>query len=243
MLGIRSLLFSVVMLAGVAVGLVGCSKSAGPLADHPPPASQEASTSPLNPIAQASQAQAPSSTAAGKGKVDTCALLTSSEIKSIQGEPLQDTKSSDRSGEGYGVSQCYFALPTSSKSISLVVTHRGEGPGARDPKQFWKETFPDDKDSEQAREKESRKGGERDRQPGHEKGHDKGREKEEAESAPPLRVARLGDQAFWIGSPVGGALYVLKGNTFIRVSIGGSGVQGTQISKSKALAQMVLKHL
>jgi len=36
---------------------------------------------------------------------------------------------------------------------------------------------------------------------------------------------------------------VLKGNSYIRISVGGAGDQATKIKKSKALAQMVLKHL
>jgi len=144
---------------------------------------------------------------------------------------LKQTKSSGSSADGFTVSQCYFTLPTSTNSISLVVTQRGEGPGARDPKQFWKETFPGDRDSEQTREKDR------------DKDRDKGREKEERESGPPLKIAHLGDQAFWSGNPVGGALYVLKGNALVRVSIGGSADQRTKINKSKALAQIVLKHL
>jgi hypothetical protein len=217
------------VVIGLAVGLVGCSKSADPRANsQSPAASQQANTAPLSPVAQPSQPQAmTSSTESGKGKIDACALLTSSEIQSIQGEPLKETKSSGRSAGGLGVSQCYFALPTSTNSISLVVTQRGDGPGARDPKEFWKETFPQDKDSEQARDKD----------------RDKGRGKEEEESAPPLKIPRIGDEAFWTGNAVGGALYVLKGNAFVRVSIGGSGDQRTKINRSKALARRVLKHL
>jgi hypothetical protein len=38
-------------------------------------------------------------------------------------------------------------------------------------------------------------------------------------------------------------LYVLKGNEFIRVSVGGAGDEASKIDKSKKLAQMVLKRL
>jgi hypothetical protein len=42
---------------------------------------------------------------------------------------------------------------------------------------------------------------------------------------------------------VGGALYVLKGNNYIRISVGGAGDQADKIRKSKALAQSILGRL
>jgi hypothetical protein len=36
---------------------------------------------------------------------------------------------------------------------------------------------------------------------------------------------------------------VLKGNSYIRISVGGPGDQATKIKKSKDLAEMVLKRL
>jgi hypothetical protein len=42
---------------------------------------------------------------------------------------------------------------------------------------------------------------------------------------------------------VGGALYVLKGNSYIRISVGGAGDQTQKMEKSKTLAESVLKHL
>jgi len=154
-----------------------------------------------------------------QGKIDACALLTSKEIESVQGEPLKDTKSSGTSQQGLSVSQCYFALPTSSNSISLTVTQKEAGSEARDPKEWWKETFDREKDK------------------------DKGREEERERAVPPEKIAQLGDEAFWMGNRVGGELYVLKGNSFIRISVGGAGDQGSKIEKSKKLAQIVLNRL
>jgi hypothetical protein len=31
----------------------------------------------------------------------------------------------------------------------------------------------------------------------------------------------VGEEAYWLGSPMVGALYVLKANTFLRISVGG----------------------
>jgi len=53
----------------------------------------------------------------------------------------------------------------------------------------------------------------------------------------------VGDEAFWIASRVGGALYVLKGNSYLTVSVGGAADEKTRIEKSKALAQRALVRL
>jgi hypothetical protein len=42
---------------------------------------------------------------------------------------------------------------------------------------------------------------------------------------------------------VGGALYVLKNDLFLRLSIGGAGDQKVKLNKSIALAQKILKKL
>ena len=149
-------------------------------------------------------------------KVDACAMLTSQEIESIQGEALKDTKLSESSADGLNVSQCFFTLPTFTNSISLVVTQRAEGAGARDPREVWKETF--HRDEEKDRE-------------------------EEGESRPPQKISGIGDEAFWLNSPAAGILYVLKGSSFVRISIGGREDQQTKIKKSKALAQKVIDRL
>ena len=230
----------VVIVFGLAVGLIGCSKSEGLPTESPRPAAGlQTSIGSASPATQPSQQLAiTASTESGKGKprgrIDACTLLSSKEIQAIQGEPLKETKSSARSEGGLGVSQCFFTLPTFTNSISLVVTQRGDGPGARDPKEFWREKFRNSEGSE-AREK--------DRDTDRDKDRDKGRTEEKEESGQALKVSHVGDEAFWSGNPVGGALYVLRGNAFVRVSVGKSGEQRAHINKTKALAQIVLRHL
>ncbi len=213
----------ILLASSLIVTLSACSKSETPQA---PTGAPQANTAAPGPATQPSQPATIANAEANKGKIDACALLTSKEIQSVQSEPLKETKLSGKSEGGFAVSQCYFTLPTFTNSISLTVMQRGDGAGARDPKQFWKETFHREKDSEKARDKDKNKGSE-----------------EEEKSAPPEKIAGLGDEAFWSGNRVGGALYVLKGNSYIRISVGGAGDQATKIKKSKALAQMVLKHL
>lgn len=160
-----------------------------------------------------------------KPKLDACAMLTSQDIESVQGEALKETKLSERSADGFNVSQCFFTLPTFTNSISLAITQRAEGPGARDPRQFWKDNF--------HTEKERNDDGDRERD----------RRKEEGEEWPPQKIPGIGDEAFWMASPAAGMLYVLKGSSYVRISIGGRGNQQTKIKKSKALAQKVIDRL
>jgi len=148
-----------------------------------------------------------------------CGLLTKEEIQAVQGEPFKSTKASQGPGPGLKVSQCYFELATPVNSIVLTVTRKADGPGARDPHESWRELFHD----ERPREKE--------------------KEKEEGEEKGPLKVEGIGDEAFWSGSRVGGALYVLKDNCYIRISVGGAGDQAQKLEKSKTLAAFVLKRL
>ncbi|HSV62168.1 MAG TPA: hypothetical protein VLH83_02375 [Chthoniobacterales bacterium] len=144
-----------------------------------------------------------------------CTLLTKDETQAVQGEPFKNTKASDHSAAGLVVSQCYFELPTAVNSIVLTVTRKAEG--GRDPSDSWREIF--------YREESARK------------------KEEGEEEKKPLKVDGLGDEAFWTGTRVGGALYVLKGNCYIRISVGGAGDQERKIEKSKTLAAMVLKRL
>ena len=145
-----------------------------------------------------------------------CTLLTKEEAQTVQGEPFNSTKPSQQASNGLVISQCYFELPTAVNSIVLTVTRKAEG--GKDPSESWREIFHAE---ETARKKEK----------------DEGAEKK------PQKVDGVGDEAFWTGTRVGGALYVLKGNCYIRVSVGGAGDQAQKIEKSTALAESVLKRL
>lgn len=57
------------------------------------------------------------------------------------------------------------------------------------------------------------------------------------------RRAGLGDAAVWSGDAAAGALYVLRGDTVLRVSVGGAGTADEKIARSKKLAARALKRL
>lgn len=165
-----------------------------------------------------------------KAKVDVCGLLTSDDIKSVQGEAFKEAQRSDHRDGEFIVAQCYYALPTTSSSVVLNVTTASEGQNARNPRSFWQSTFT----------RKEEKSGERERERAPEAKRE-GAESEEG--ARPEKVAGLGEDAYWIPSTVGGALYVLRHDQFFRISIGGAGDQNAKLKKSKILAQQVLKRI
>lgn len=182
-------------------------------------------------VANPSNTTAP---AAVKAKVDVCNLLTSEELKSVQGEAYKEAQRSDRQEGDFLVAQCYYQMPTMTNSVVLNVTSATDRPGARDPKEFWQQTFRGAE--EKGREPKTRTDKEKDNAKPR-------REGEEEEGAAPEPIKGLGDEAFWSASRVGGALFVLKKDQFFRISVGGAGDAQTKLNKSKTLAQQVLKKL
>ena len=207
--------------------LLGCSKS------HSSPAvSNNQAVANQQPVAQAATSPVTATSATNaRGKLDACSLLTADEVKSVQGEAFKDTKASSGSENGMVISQCFFSLPTSANSVNVAVMQKGEGSGARDPREFWEKTFASRTEREKEKERERKEKSAKDR------------EEEEREDAAPQKVDGVGDEAFWTGNRVGGALYVLKHNAYIRVSVGGAGDQKTKIEKSRTLARLALKRL
>jgi hypothetical protein len=212
--------------------VAGCQQSATQIANGP----QAIYTQPTTPLAAsemmlASQSQNTSTIATGKGAVNACALIASSELKSVQGEEPRESKPSTRVDNILAVSQCFYWMPTYNKSVSLEVTRSSNGKSVQTIRQLWKERFPDSV----VKEKES----ERER----ERGKDKEEREDEGETQKPLKITGVGDEAFWTGSAIAGALYVLRGKSYLRLSIGGNDKMDEKIRKLKTLAQHALKRM
>ena len=126
---------------------------------------------------------------------------------------------------GFTIAQCYFTTPTQSNSVVVTVTQRASGAQAGDVRNSWKQLFGEGENERAGKEPER----ERDREGG--------------EAKRPSRIDGIGEEAFWAGNNVGGALYVLKGTSYIRVSVGGPGDMNAKIEKSKTLSQFVLNKL
>ena len=175
-----------------------------------------------------------------------CALLSSSDIQTVQGEAVSDTQGSERLNEMLVTSQCFYRLPTFNKSISLdVMRPAGAGASAHAIEEFWERRFGQRSEGKgrEAEEEAAERKMEKERG-GKPKGAGKDeREREEEEGARPQPVTGLGDEAFWAGSQLNGSLYVRKKNVIVRLSIGGPEDQSAKIKKARTLADQVLKRL
>lgn len=147
--------------------------------------------------------------------IDACTLLTSEEILAVTGEAVTGTKKDRQTADGLVISQCNFVLPTAANLINLRLMERGNDGQARDPKKVWQETF--------ARDLE--------------------RAMRERKDAPPVKIADLGDDAFWLGGPKLGGLYVLKGSRYFRLGVGGEPNQEQKIETATKLARPILERL
>jgi hypothetical protein len=214
--------------------LSGCSKLTSKSASQNTTASFGGSPNSLISAERPPPADGPPAVNTTQGKVGICDLLTSKDLQSVQGGALRETKPSARSEGGIIISQCVYSTDTFTNSITLLVAQKAETAGARDPREFWKETFHREEMTSDA---------------GKEKGSDDNKTKADGNhegderTVGPQRIAGLGEEAYWTGNRVGGALYVLKGNSYIRISVAGAGDQATKIKKSNSLAQVILKSL
>jgi hypothetical protein len=180
------------------------------------------------PVSQASRSEA-------KGRIDACALITKGEIEAVQGEPVKETKSSESPGSSFVRSQCFFLTATFPKSVSLaLVTPDPDKPSALTPREYWKKQFhPREQEEKEKHEPEASKA----KTP---KGAEEEREKELSKPRP---VEGLGEEAYWVGNAITGALYVLQGDAFLRISVGGVREESARIEKSKELARAALNRL
>lgn len=172
-----------------------------------------------------SAAAQPSSLASAsqQKKPDICALLTSSEIEAVQGEPVKEAKASAQPSGGMLISQCLFLTPTSAKSVNLSVTTPDSG-GSITPREFWRSQF------HSASHKKT------------EEDYGKSKpESEREEASNPHFISGIAEEAYWVGSSIAGALYVLKGESFLRISVGGFSDESARLEKAKALARAAIK--
>ena len=165
-------------------------------------------------LALATAAAAPA--AAGAPDPDPCPLISRAEIDALQRAPVLSATSSVPDRPAFSVSQCFYTVVPFSKSVSLEVTRREPGtPAAAGPRAQWKRWFHSEAKVVEAGEEED----------------------------PPLPVPGVGDEAFWMGNAVTGALYVLQGDVSIRIGIGGDDDVPVKIDKATRLARKALARL
>lgn len=153
---------------------------------------------------------------------DACSLLSKQEVESLQAASVNDAKSSEHLDGSSRVSQCLYTAAEFSRSVTLALVQSDpKQRSERSPKDFWKEKF----DPYQNEEPKTKSGD----------------EKEQGSAL--KKIEGLGDDAYWVGNRFGGILYVLKGNAFISISLGGTDDEETKLKKSKVLAQKALRRL
>jgi hypothetical protein len=174
------------------------------------------------------KAKAGSVSSAEKGKIDVCMLLSGAEIEAVQGEPVKETKASTQLSGQMLMSQCFFHTTTPAKSVHMALaTPERAGSMGLAPREFWQRQF----HSAEVKEEETRVAGKESGPEG------------EKEGNKPRPIGGLGEEAYWVGNPIAGALYVLQGGVFLRISVGGVPEESARIEKSKALARAVVKRL
>ncbi len=228
------------MLIKLAISLVGFLALAGYLTEPayvaqqraaPIAASQKptAASESTGEVKSAAKSEAP---APGAGSLDACALIDKSEITSMQGVEVQQAQPSSLKYGELDVSQCYYAAVSAdglrNLSVHIQVIKRNAQSNSRDAlKEFWKARFDDERKGQRKEESEAP-------------------EEEDGPKAP-VRVSGVGDRAFWLASDRGGALFVLKNDKILRVTVGGSGAEETalekSLEKSKKLARLALARL
>jgi len=160
----------------------------------------------------------PPGAAARPSTADPCRLLTEGEIAAVSGGKVVERKSSSRSAGDLAIGDCFFRSEPFDSSVSLEIV-RPRTEAAKDLREHWETVF-------------------------HEEGEPENRGRPEAgekeEHAPPREVEGVGDEAFWLGNPVSGALYVLRGDAYLRISVGGTGGEPVHLEKAIELARKAL---
>jgi len=164
-------------------------------------------------------------------KKDACTLLTGAEIEAVQGEPVSETKTSVQPNGEMLITECLYQTTTSARSVSVALAAPSSAkPSTLTPRKFWQKEF----HSPGVEENEIRATGTRGRKAGPEG---------EEEASKPRRIEGLGEEAYWVGTPITGALYVLEADSFVRISVGGVREESVRIERSKVLARAVVKRL
>lgn len=173
--------------------------------------------------ARAGVVAAPAADKSADLSADPCALLTSDDIKGVQGEAVREMKPSRRDDPDFRISQCFYATPTFTKSVSLELTQQGAG--ERSVRAFWKENFARAEDKREAKNERRKKSG-------------------KPQAGPPARAVKgLGDEAYWVGTNANGTLYAFKKDSLVRISLGGAEEDAARLRKATTLARKALSRL
>lgn len=148
---------------------------------------------------------------------DPCRLLTDAEVRMVQGQTPAHKIPSEQPAGSFRFTQCFYRTQELSSSVSVALGIPLMDSKRSGPRDYWRAQFKREDREE--------------------------REESDEKKNEPRRLAGLGDEAFWVGDPFTGALYVLRGEIFLRVSVGGSPDQAQKIKRARTLALYALKRL
>jgi hypothetical protein len=147
---------------------------------------------------------------------DPCRLVSDTEMRAVQGHAPAQKIPSEQPAGSFQFTQCFYRAPDVASSVNVAVGVPLKTDSKRSgPRNYWQAQFNGKVKSAPGKKKKE----------------------------PPMPVAGLGAEAFWVGDPVTGALYVMKGEVFLRLSVGGPPDQTGKIKRAKALAFHALKRL
>ena len=148
---------------------------------------------------------------------DPCRLLTDVEVRAVQGHAPTQKIPSEQPAGSFRFTQCLYRTQELSSSVSVALGLPLTDSKRSGPRDYWRTQFRREEREEQ--------------------------EEPDEKKNKPRRLAGLGDEASWVGDPVTGALYVLRGEVFLRVSVGGPRDQSQKIKDARTLAIYALKRL
>jgi len=165
----------------------------------------------------------------GLPAITACNLITSEEVGAIQNATITDARSSVGSSGDLVVSQSYYISKEPNMAVSFAVLQpSSQGATGTEARDYWEKM-------RGSAEESAGKGAQEQRE--------SEREEENEKKSPPKKIDGVGEEAFWIRSRVGGALYVLKDQLILRISVGGGQDIETKIARSKALAEKAINRL
>ena len=152
---------------------------------------------------------------------DACVLLTAKEVEEVQHAPVKEARRSESFNGSLLTSQCFYAAAEFARSVNLTVARAGQLKVSRSAaRDHWMQIFH-----------------------GPDKPQRGAVSSEERESEEPRPVRGLGEEAFWLGNRISGAVYVLEGNSYLRISVGGPGDEAAKMERAKRLARQALRRL
>jgi hypothetical protein len=171
--------------------------------------------------------------------LDACALLSHEEVAAVQEDEVVEATPSRQVSAELEATRCYYRTADFARSVSLEVTRRdpslGDGPGARER---WRSLFAgagEDEEPEGEPVRRSRRH--------HPSGEIAAPAEAPDERSEAAAVEGLGDEAYWVGTAVYGALYVLRGDAYLRLSLGGPGDLESKLERARRLAAAALPRL